>query len=253
MKTLWGYGRASTHEQQETLLGQQSRIEKEFEHRFKEEGLAFGGVFLDPGVSGSVPLSNRPQGLRLCQSLNEGDVVMICKLDRGFRNCADLIKTMELWSQRDIRLVAIDQNLDTGSPAGRMFVKLLAVFAEFEREMMCERMSDMHNSLKARGLYPYPNPPWGFVLKEKKLYPNHEQRRLGAAIVELVDLRKMTFEEIYWHFRRNQVKRTDGTELACRSINRYYKWEMALRLAEAKAQAEGKEEPRESNHEESSG
>lgn len=109
-------------------------------------------VYSDPGVSGSIPLGDRPGGAKLITDTVEGDIVVAAKLDRMFRSASDALVTAETFKKRGIHLILIDQGSDpvTSNGVGKLFFSLLAAVAEFERERITERMTEGRKAKKIR-------------------------------------------------------------------------------------------------------
>jgi putative DNA-invertase from lambdoid prophage Rac len=70
----------------------------------------------------------------------EIDVVLVWRLDRWGRSVADLLATLQELDHLGVGFVSLTEALDLTTPAGRAMAALLAVFAEFEREILCERV-----------------------------------------------------------------------------------------------------------------
>src|ERR1700693_3911971 len=70
----------------------------------------------------------------------EIDVVMVWRLDRWGRSVADLVSTLQELQHLGVGFVSLTEALDLTTPAGRAMAGLLAVFAEFEREILRERV-----------------------------------------------------------------------------------------------------------------
>lgn len=139
MQAAIGYVRVSTEEQGVSGLGladQRARIEAYCTLR----GLRLAATIDDVGVSGGKVLASRPGGGRLLRCLQErkaGHVVML-KVDRGFRNAADCLATVEAWQRRQVTLHVIDLGgnaIDTASAAGKFMLTVLAGAAEMERNL----------------------------------------------------------------------------------------------------------------------
>jgi site-specific DNA recombinase len=79
------------------------------------------------------------------------------------------------------RLVSVTESFDSGSPAGRMMVGMLAICAEFEREQIIERVKEAVRQTAMRGDW-HGRSPVGYMLKDKKLLPDPDQ----APFVKLV-------------------------------------------------------------------
>ena len=65
-------------------------------------------IFVEAGVSGSVEFKQRPEGARLSALLKEGDMLIIPKIDRGFRNIRDALNSLHDFKQRKISVHFID-------------------------------------------------------------------------------------------------------------------------------------------------
>lgn len=107
-------------------------------------GLEVVQVVTDAGESAGKPLAKRRGGARVLGLVRSGavDAVVVLKLDRAFRNTVDALGTVEAWSQAGVSLHIADMSgsaIDTASAAGRMFLTMLAGFAEFERNLTAER------------------------------------------------------------------------------------------------------------------
>ena len=81
-------------------------------------------------------------------------VVMVVRLGRAFRSVADAVTTLDLLGQREIGFVCLDQPVDTTTASGRLFLNMLAAFAEFERDVIRERVRDGLARAAAQGRFP---------------------------------------------------------------------------------------------------
>jgi DNA invertase Pin-like site-specific DNA recombinase len=109
-------------------------------------GLEVSVTFCDSGVSGSIPLGERPQGAELLAALERGEVqhVLAFKLDRLFRDAVDCLRTVRQWDDAGSSMHLVDmggQAVNTGSAVGRFFLGMLAGVAELERSLISERVS----------------------------------------------------------------------------------------------------------------
>lgn len=114
------------------------------DNQVREIGAA--GFNLDPKrivvetVSGSVQASARPGFSKLLDRLEEGDVLVVTKLDRLGRNAMDVRQTVESLASMGVRVHCLALGgVDLTSAAGRMTMQVLAAVAEFERDLLIER------------------------------------------------------------------------------------------------------------------
>ncbi|AVA37412.1 DNA invertase [Cupriavidus sp. SHE] len=91
-------------------------------------------------VSGSVAAKQRPGFAKLRDRLEEGDILIVTKLDRLGRNAMDVRATVEELSQAGVRVHCLALGgADLTSPSGKMTMSVLAAVAEFERDLLLER------------------------------------------------------------------------------------------------------------------
>src|ERR1700738_2168361 len=88
----------------------------------------------------------------------EGDMLVVCKLDRLARSVRDLVRIIDTLKAKDVGLRILNMNFDTASPTGKMMLTILGSIAEFEREIMLERQKEgiakAHSEGKYRGRAP---------------------------------------------------------------------------------------------------
>jgi len=127
------------------------------------KGLDVSAVFVEAGISGSIPLADRPEGARMLASLSKGDVVITAKLDRMFRNASDALGTLEELKAQGVGLHMIDLGGDvTSNGIGKLTFTILSAVAENERDRIRERIRDVKRNLKAKGVYGGGTRPFGF-------------------------------------------------------------------------------------------
>jgi site-specific DNA recombinase len=139
-----GYCRVSTAEQAEqgiSLDAQEARIRAYATMR----GLELVDVVVDAGVSaGKYTLDAREGGKRVLAAVRSRTVrhVIALKLDRLFRDAEDALHQTKAWDKVGVSLHLIDlggASIDTSSAMGRMFLTMMAGFAEMERTLIAER------------------------------------------------------------------------------------------------------------------
>lgn len=95
---------------------------------------------IEEKISGSVPAMQRPGFIKLMDRLEDGDTLVVTKLDRIGRDSIDVQQTVQTCKERGIRLHVLQLgSLDLTSSTGEMTVKVLAAVADFERDLIIER------------------------------------------------------------------------------------------------------------------
>jgi putative DNA-invertase from lambdoid prophage Rac len=137
---VFGYCRVSTTEQADdgpSLAAQQRQITG----YCMMKGWQVAQLFVERGVSGSVPLADRPQGRKLLAAAGKGDVVVTAKLDRAFRSAADALAVLEEFKAQGIGLHMIDLGGDVcGNGISKLVFTILSAVAESERDRIRERI-----------------------------------------------------------------------------------------------------------------
>ena len=85
--------------------------------------------------------------------LREGDVLVVCKLDRLARSVPDLCRIVEALEKKGATLKILNIGLDSSNPTGKLMLTMLGAIAQFEREMMLERQRDGIAAAKEQGKY----------------------------------------------------------------------------------------------------
>ena len=127
------YARVSTHDQQTLTL--QIRTMREYAAK---RNWTIVAQTKEVG-SGSSQREQR-ETLIAAARRREIDVVLVWRLDRWGRSVADLVSTLQELQHLGVGFVSLTEALDLTTPAGRAMAGLLAVFAEFEREILRERV-----------------------------------------------------------------------------------------------------------------
>jgi len=109
------------------------------------------GEYIDHGFSGKD--DKRPAFERMLSDMRKGkfNVIICCKLDRIGRSLKHLINLFEEFQNRKIGFISLSQNIDTNTPEGRMFLKMLMVLAEYERELIVSRTIEGVNRARKQG------------------------------------------------------------------------------------------------------
>ena len=129
-------------------------------------------LYDDGGYSGGN--MERPALERLIVDIETGkvDVVVVYKVDRLTRALSDFAKLVEVFDRRGVSFVSITQQFNTTSSMGRLTLNVLLSFAQFEREVIGERVRDKIAASKKKGMWMGGMPPLGYDVKDRKLVVN---------------------------------------------------------------------------------
>jgi DNA invertase Pin-like site-specific DNA recombinase len=108
----------------------------------------------DDGAFSGASLE-RPALQELLSDIREGkiDIVLVYKVDRLTRSLADFAKLVELFERHSVSFVSVTQSFNTKSSMGRLTLNVLLSFAQFERELIGERVRDKIAASKRKGLW----------------------------------------------------------------------------------------------------
>jgi DNA invertase Pin-like site-specific DNA recombinase len=136
----------------------------------------------DGGFSGGT--LERPALRRLLADIEDGriDVVVVYKIDRLSRSLMDFAKLVEVFDRRGVTFVSVTQSFNTTTSMGRLTLNILLSFAQFEREVIGERIRDKFAASRARGMWMGGHPPLGYDVKDRKLVVNPAE----AATVRMI-------------------------------------------------------------------
>jgi DNA invertase Pin-like site-specific DNA recombinase len=180
--------------------------------------------FKDAGVSGTIPLDHRPGGSAMLEAATTGDVLIATKIDRMFRSTIDALKTMERLKERGIDVILADLNSEpvTSNGVGKLVFGLMAMFADFERERIAERMEDGRHAKRRNNGFLGGQPPFGFKVegegRQARLIPDdHEQH-----VVRLVErlARRNSHALVVKELAQLGYKGRDGKPIGYMQINR---------------------------------
>src|ERR1700716_1682663 len=121
---------------------------------------AFSGASLD-----------RPDLQKLLADIGSGkiDIIVVYKVDRLTRSLADFAKLVELFDQHSVSFVSVTQSFNTTTSMGRLTLNVLLSFAQFEREVIGERVRDKIAASKRKGIWVGGSVPLGYASVNKKL------------------------------------------------------------------------------------
>lgn len=146
---------------------------------------------VDTDISGTISPFDRPGlGPYLRKPLlDKWDVLVIYRLDRLTRSVADFEALWKFLEANKKVLVSIQENIDFGTPAGRLMARQLVLFAEYERKMIKARVKSAYDAARAQGKYAGMQFPFGYIPaklpgKGWELVPHPEY---GPIVEEIAD------------------------------------------------------------------
>jgi putative DNA-invertase from lambdoid prophage Rac len=160
------YARVSTHDQQ-TLPMQLQKMKEYIKNRKWKLTVEYEEI-----GSGAKIRPKREELLRMARR-REIDAILVWKLDRFGRSLADLVTTLNELRQLDVIFVSLTESLDFSTPSGRAMAGMLSTFAEFERDIIRERVKAGIVNSREKGK-PHGRPQTAATKKDeiKKLYKN---------------------------------------------------------------------------------
>jgi DNA invertase Pin-like site-specific DNA recombinase len=136
----------------------------------------------DGGFSGGT--LERPALQRLIADIEARrvDVVVVYKIDRLSRSLMDFAKLVEVFDRNNVTFVSVTQSFDTTTSMGRLTLNILLSFAQFEREVIGERIRDKFAASRKKGMWMGGFVPLGYDVKDRKLVVNEAE----AATVQMI-------------------------------------------------------------------
>ena len=95
--------------------------------------------------------ADRPELMKLLDTARQGDIVVVWKLDRLARSLRQLIDTTVLLNERGVELHSLTENINTTTPSGKLTFHLFAALAEFERDILRQRVNAGLKAARRRG------------------------------------------------------------------------------------------------------
>lgn len=122
-------------------------------------------IYTDEGCSGGN--TNRPAFMKMIQDIQQGLIhkVLTYKLDRISRSLSDFIGILQVFKEHNVAFFSASETFDTASAYGDLILKILIVFAEFERTSIINRITDAYTARSEMGFYMGGRRPYGFTLE----------------------------------------------------------------------------------------
>lgn len=191
-KQAIGYVRVSTEQQARegvSLEAQKARIQSWCD----ANGYELANVFVDAGVSGAgskvrgrssfeKTLEKRPNLKAALKAVGKGDALVSYSMSRLVRSTSDALALSELLASKKADMVSLTEKMDTTTAAGKMMFQMMAVLAEFERNLIAERTSSSLQQHKRTSRKYTRQDPYGFQSIEGRLVQVQQEAQIVAEI-----------------------------------------------------------------------
>jgi len=138
----------------------------------------------DGGFSGGT--LDRPALKKLLNDAANGlvDIIVIYKLDRLSRSICDFAELSKRFDEWGVSFVAVTQEINTSTSSGRMMLNILITFAQYEREVIAERIRDKMSASRKRGQWVGGTVPFGYRTEKRRLVPDSETSEIIPLMFE---------------------------------------------------------------------
>src|SRR6266478_2931463 len=152
-----------------SLQAQREACEAFIDSQRHEGWVCLRTAYDDGGFSGATMA--RPALQHLLADITAGriDTVVVYKIDRLTRSLADFAKIVEILDVKGASFVSVTQQFNTTTSMGRLTLNVLLSFAQFEREVIGERIRDKIAASKKKGMWMGGVPPLGYRAQDRKL------------------------------------------------------------------------------------
>jgi len=220
------YVRVSTEEQAKEGYSTRAQIDK-LKDYIKIKDWEFYKVYADEGISGKN-ITDRPAINELIEDIKQGLVenVVVYKIDRLTRNTRDLIDLTEIFKSHHCDFNSLMESIDTGTASGRMFLKIIGIFAEFERENTIERvMLACEKKVKEGYTLNSCVTSYGYDRKKGDLIQkiNTEEAKIVKEIFDMYVCGSMSYSAIVKNLNHRDIKPKIGETWHPNSVRRILK------------------------------
>ena len=169
-------------------------------------------IYEDEGKSGFY--ADRPEYKRMLRDIEDDKIkAVVCyKIDRISRRTIDLLNLVQQMDQKGIAFISVsDRELDTSSRTGKIMISLLSAIAEFERDIIAERITDNMYELAKEGRWLGGKCPLGYSSKREQVTVNG--RKSSVNHLEPVDDEQMAVKRIFELFLKTSAYHTTFTTM----------------------------------------
>lgn len=172
---------------------------------------ALAGVGVEPRdvfcdvTSGSKSAAQRPGMRRLLDYATEGDTVVVWRVDRLGRSLIDVLNTVNLLRESGIELRSVQDGIDPATTSGRLMLNMLATLAEYERELITERVNAGIAAARATGTV-FGRPPVDPGMIAQKLDIVNDARAKGRSAEDAAKLVGWSRATFYRHQHNTETQ-----------------------------------------------
>lgn len=219
---LLGYIRVSTSGQSDNFsLDDQTNKIKAYCQTYDHELV---NVFQDTFSGATL---NREALTQLLEAIKDYDGIIVYKIDRLSRSAKDTLEIVETLRKAGKTLISISELIDISTPQGKLFLTMLSGVAEYEREIIKERVTNGRKAKKATGSYAGGQPKFGFKVKHEfsndKLVKTLEVNEMEQNIIDLVKRHKRSgksFNSIATWLNDNGYQTKQGKQFTIMQVKR---------------------------------
>ena len=149
-----------------SLEAQQERLEE----YARQQGWVVVGIYIDAAKTARKDMRKRSEFQKMINAVkrDEIDLLLFCRLDRWFRSVADYYKIMEILQTHHCDWKTTDEEYDTSTANGRLYINVKLSIAQNEADICSERISVVFDSKVQHGTVVSGNCPFGYVVNEEK-------------------------------------------------------------------------------------
>lgn len=212
-----GYIRVSSTEQAEhgaSLKAQEEEIRKYAEYK----GWKLTKIYADRGISGHKA-EKRPGFLEMVKAAQDGlvEVVVVTYLSRFARNMRELLEYVQVLADHKVAMVSLRENIDGSAGAtGKLMLHIMAALAEFERELMMERIATGKAVKLANRTMWSGKAPYGYTWDKAKceFVFNEEEAQIYRRIVDLYLNHGMAMKKIAYQLNEEGIRGRHSRQLS---------------------------------------
>ena len=178
----------------------------------------------DGGFSGGN--TKRPALQQLLEDCEAGlvDIIVVYKIDRLSRSICDFADLTKKFDEWGVQFVAVTQEINTATSAGRMMLNILITFAQYEREVITERVRDKMAATRKKGKFVGGSVPMGYYVKDKRLEVKPEEaeiiRKIFQRYVEIQSPKLIAMELNEQNIKTKQGKKWNTLHIS-RTLNNH--------------------------------